>query len=67
MQTSRSGMRKHVKMLEAGNPVALLLARPTRVKYLIFEGRQIVEDGLLLTIDLRDLNLSQNRLVKKLM
>ena len=60
-------MRKHVKMLEAANPVALLLARPTRVKYLIFGGRQIVEDGLLLTIDLRDLNLPQNRLVKKLM
>lgn len=37
------------------------------MKYLIFEGRQIVEDGLLLTIDLRDLNLAQNRLVKKLM
>jgi hypothetical protein len=37
------------------------------VKYLIFGGRQIVEDGLLLTIDLRDLNLPQNRLVKKLM
>jgi hypothetical protein len=60
-------MRKHVKMLEAGNPVALLLARPTRVKHPIFEGRQIVEDGLLLTIDLHDLNLPQNRLVKKIM
>ena len=66
MATSRSGLRKYVKMLEAGNPVALLLARPTRVKYLIFEGRQIVEDGLLLTIDLHDLNLPQNRLVKKI-
>jgi hypothetical protein len=60
-------MRKHVKVLDAGNPVALLLARPTRVKYLIFERRQIVEDGLLLTIDLHDLNLPQNRLVKKIM
>ena len=37
------------------------------MKHPIFEGRQIVEDCLLLTIDLRDLNLAQNRLVKKLM
>ncbi len=49
------------------DPVALLLAGPTRVKYLIVEGRKIVENGRLITIDLPNLISAQNRLAKKLM
>lgn len=47
------------------DPSALLLAGPSRVKHLIVEGRQIVECGRLLTIDLPNLIAAQNRLVKK--
>ena len=34
------------------DPAALLLAGPTRVKHLFVEGRQIVRDGQITTIDL---------------
>ncbi|MEY8831426.1 8-oxoguanine deaminase [Sedimentitalea sp. XS_ASV28] len=34
------------------DPAALLLAGPTRVKYLFVEGRQIVADGQIATLDL---------------
>lgn len=34
------------------DPAALLLAGPTRVKHLFVEGRQIVRDGQIITIDL---------------
>ena len=43
------------------DPSALLLAGPSRVKHLIVEGRQIVECGRLLTIDLPILVAAQNR------
>ena len=48
------------------DPSALLLAGPSRVKHLIVEGRKIVQDGQLLTVDLSKLIVAQNRLVKKL-
>ena len=47
------------------DPSALLLAGPSRVKHLIVEGRKIVQDGQLLTVDLSKLIVAQNRLVKK--
>ena len=46
------------------DPAALLLAGPTHVKHLIVEGRQIVDNGQLLTIDLSSLIEQQNRLIK---
>ena len=46
------------------DPAALLLAGPTRVKHLIVEGRQIVDNGKLLTIEISSLIEQQNRLIK---
>lgn len=54
----------------AGNwdPVAaLLLCGPTRVRDLFVEGRQVVRDGHLTTIDLPRLIEDQNRLARRLM
>lgn len=44
------------------DPAALLLAGPTRVKHLFVEGRQIVRDGQIATLDLPRVIERQNRL-----
>jgi cytosine/adenosine deaminase-related metal-dependent hydrolase len=49
------------------DPVALLLAGPTRVRDLFVEGRQVVGDGQMLTIDLPRVVERQNRLARSLM
>lgn len=46
---------------------ALLLAGPTRVRDLFVEGRRIVADGQLATIDLPAIIATQNRLARALM
>ncbi|MGJ8585111.1 MAG: 8-oxoguanine deaminase [Marinosulfonomonas sp.] len=48
------------------DPAALLLAGPTRVKDLFVEGRQVVRDGQIATIDLPKVIEKQNRLAMKL-
>ncbi|SDW66262.1 Cytosine/adenosine deaminase [Ruegeria halocynthiae] len=48
------------------DPAALLLAGPTRVKHLFVEGRQIVCDGQIATIDLPKAIETQNRLAHAL-
>ncbi|TMV07838.1 8-oxoguanine deaminase [Ruegeria sediminis] len=48
------------------DPAALLLAGPTRVRHLFVEGRQIVRDGQIATIDLPALIERQNRLARAL-
>ena len=48
------------------DPAALLLAGPTKVKHLFVEGRQIVRDGQITTIDLPHAIETQNRLAKAL-
>jgi len=49
------------------DPAALLLAGPTRVKHLFVEGRQIVNDGQVTTIDLNQTLRDQSRLATALM
>ncbi len=49
------------------DPVAMLLAGPTRVRDLFVEGRQIVGGGHMLTIDLPVVVERQNRLARVLM
>lgn len=44
------------------DPAALLLAGPTRVKHLFVEGRQIVRDGHMTTVDLPKVIERQNQL-----
>ncbi|MCA0274175.1 MAG: 8-oxoguanine deaminase [Proteobacteria bacterium] len=52
----------------AWDPVAaLLLAGPTRVRDLFVEGRQVVRDGHITTIDLPRFIEDQNRLARRLM
>ena len=48
------------------DPAALLLAGPTRVRDLFVEGRQIVRDGNVTTIDLPRVIEKQNRLARQL-
>ena len=49
------------------DPVALLLAGPMRVRDLIVEGRRVVRDGQMATIDLPRVIERQNRLARRLM
>lgn len=49
------------------DPAALLLAGPTRARHLFVEGRQIVRDGQITTIDLPRMIERQNRLARALM
>ncbi len=49
------------------DPAALLLAGPTKVRDLFVEGRHVVGDGQLLTIDLPRVIERQNRLARRLM
>jgi cytosine/adenosine deaminase-related metal-dependent hydrolase len=48
------------------DPAALLLAGPTRVKHLFVEGRQVVRDGQMATIDLPRVIERQNQLARGL-
>ena len=48
------------------DPAALLLAGPTKVHHLFVEGRQIVSEGQMRTIDLESVIGEQNRLARKL-
>jgi cytosine/adenosine deaminase-related metal-dependent hydrolase len=48
------------------DPAALLLAGPTKVKHLIVDGRMIVEDGQLLSVDLPRLIDHQRKLAEGL-
>jgi 8-oxoguanine deaminase len=48
------------------DPAALLLAGPTRVKHLFVEGRQVVDDGQIITIDLPRVIERQNTLARAL-
>ena len=48
------------------DPAALLLAGPTKVHHLFVEGRQIVSEGQMRTIDLESVVSEQNRLARKL-
>ncbi|MDP3340719.1 8-oxoguanine deaminase [Frigidibacter sp.] len=48
------------------DPAALLLAGPTRVRHLFVEGRQVVRDGQVMTIDLPEVVARQNRLAARL-
>ncbi|MDJ0823058.1 MAG: 8-oxoguanine deaminase [Paracoccaceae bacterium] len=48
------------------DPAALLLAGPTQVRHLLVEGRQVVRDGRLTTIDQDAVIATQNRLARKL-
>ncbi|MCE5971875.1 8-oxoguanine deaminase [Sinirhodobacter sp. WL0062] len=51
----------------AWDPVAaLLLAGPPRVRHLFVEGRQVVRDGQIITIDLPRVIETQNRLARQL-
>jgi cytosine/adenosine deaminase-related metal-dependent hydrolase len=49
------------------DPAALLLAGPTRVRDLFVEGRQVVRDGHMVTIDLPHLIERQNALARQMM
>jgi len=49
------------------DPAALLLAGPTRVKHLLIEGRQIVRDGHVTTLDLPRVIERQTALARRLM
>ena len=48
------------------DPAALLLAGPARVRDLFVEGRQIVQDGRVLTVDVQKLIARQNVLAQRL-
>jgi cytosine/adenosine deaminase-related metal-dependent hydrolase len=48
------------------DPAALLLAGPSRVKHLYVEGRQVVRDGVLVTLDLPRLVERANALARRL-
>jgi cytosine/adenosine deaminase-related metal-dependent hydrolase len=48
------------------DPAALLLAGPTKVRHLFVEGRQVVRDGHMATIDLPRLVARQNALARAL-
>jgi cytosine/adenosine deaminase-related metal-dependent hydrolase len=48
------------------DPAALLLAGPTKVRHLLVEGRQIVRDGQIMTIDLSSVIAKQNQLAHTL-
>ena len=49
------------------DPAALLLAGPTKVKHLLVEGRQVVRDGHVTTIDLPNVLERQRNLAQRLM
>ena len=46
--------------------LALLLARPQKVRHLFVEGRQVVRDGQITTLDLPTVVARQNRLARTL-
>jgi cytosine/adenosine deaminase-related metal-dependent hydrolase len=48
------------------DPAALLLAGPTRVRDLLVDGRRVVQDGRMATLDLPSVIERQNRLARRL-
>lgn len=48
------------------DPAALLLAGPQKVRHLFVEGRQVVRDGQITTLDLPTVVARQNRLARTL-
>ncbi|MFN4159908.1 MAG: 8-oxoguanine deaminase [Gemmobacter sp.] len=68
------GMRADVAVWDVGgvesagswDPAAILLAGPSRVKHLFVEGRQVVADGQMVTLDLPRVIERQNRLARAL-
>ena len=50
----------------AGIPAALVLAGPHRVRDLLVEGRRIVQDGDMVTVDLPHVIETQARLARRL-
>ncbi len=48
------------------DPAALLLAGPQRVRHLLVNGREVVRDGRIVTFDLEQAIVKQNRLVSAL-
>ena len=48
------------------DPAALLLAGPQRVRYLVVDGRLVVEDGRMVSFDLDAAVVTQNRLARHL-
>jgi cytosine/adenosine deaminase-related metal-dependent hydrolase len=48
------------------DPAALLLAGPMSVKHLLIEGRQVVRDGMIVTVDLPLVIEEQNRFARQL-
>lgn len=68
------GMRADLALWDVGgiesagswDPAALLLAGPSRVRHLFVEGREIVRDGQITTLDLPRVIERQNRLARKL-
>ena len=61
-----SGVERAGSWDPAAPPAALLLAGPTRVRELFVEGRQVVRDGQLTTIDLPRAIRRQNQLAAQL-
>ncbi|MEO3416346.1 8-oxoguanine deaminase [Roseovarius sp. CAU 1744] len=68
------GKRADIALWDAGgvdsagswDPAALLLAGPSKVRDLFVEGRQVVRDGYVITIDLPAKIAQQNKLVERL-
>ncbi len=48
------------------DPAALVLAGPRRVRHLLVEGREVVRDGRIVTIDLPAVIARQNELARRL-
>jgi cytosine/adenosine deaminase-related metal-dependent hydrolase len=57
---------KGVESAGSWDPAALVLAGPSKVSHLIVEGREIVRDGLLITVDLNKLIAEQSKCVSRL-
>ncbi|NJN40690.1 MAG: hypothetical protein HC807_07565 [Gammaproteobacteria bacterium] len=58
--------RRGIEAAGSWDPAALLLAGPTTVRDLIVEGRQIVRDGQVVTLDMGQLVARQNRMARDL-
>ena len=61
-----AGHTQAVKNAGSWDPAALLLAGPAKVRDLFVEGRQIVRDGHMVTVDTARLITRQNTLAQRL-